>query len=203
MLLLSNGVGYIACDTPHRNPPTDPYARYNDTDQAAMIARTMYTWWDVDADVAPYYICLRGYTYEGAYHPWWYGFFGFMDLVIDADKNPSVKRYPGWYAFRTVAHVFHDRDAFREPEFDVEATAGAGYLKAHERPGKELLIMAWGEGKTDLRIGSTQYTSPVQVDLLNHDTWHDIPATQDAEGITLHDVRLALAPTIIRLVPEI
>jgi len=44
LLFLSNGVGYIACDTIERNPPKDSYHRYNDQDQAAMIARTMYTW---------------------------------------------------------------------------------------------------------------------------------------------------------------
>ena len=69
LLFLSNGVGYIACDTTERNPPKDGYRRYNDLDQAAMIARTMYTWWDVDADVAPYYICLRTMIYRGKRMP--------------------------------------------------------------------------------------------------------------------------------------
>lgn len=201
LALLSNGVGYIASDTPHRNPPEDPYSRYNDRDQAAMIARTMYTWWDIDADVAPYYICLRGYTYKGEYHPWWYGFFGFMDLVIDENDQPSIKRYPGWYAFRTIAAVFHDRPSFTEPSFRVEAPGGAGYLKAHERAGQELLIIAWGNGKTDLRIGTTEYGFPVRVDLMDHNQWTDVPAVSDESGVTLQDIELELAPTIIRLVP--
>ncbi len=200
LLLLSNGVGYISSDTPHRNPPKDPYSRYNDTDQAAMIARTMYTWWDVDANVAPYYICLRGYAYKGEYHPWWYGFFGFMDLIIDENDTASVKRYPGWYAYQTVANVFHDRDVFTEPAFTVESSKRAEHLKAYERSGRELLIMAWGKGTTDIRIGTAHYACPVQVNLLDHHDWRDISATRDADGITLHDVPLGLAPTIIRLV---
>ncbi|MSR65048.1 MAG: hypothetical protein EXS18_04620 [Verrucomicrobiae bacterium] len=202
LLLLSNGVGYISSDTTQRNPAKDPYSRYNDLDQAAMIARTMYTWWDVDADVAPYYICLRGYSYKGKYNPWWYGFFGFMDLIIDENDKATVKHYPGWYAYQTVANVFHDRDAFREPAFAVESESKAEFLKAHERKGKELLIMAWGKGTTNIRIHTTQYGNPVQVSVLDHQKWSDVSATKDAEGITLHDVPLTLAPTILRLVSQ-
>jgi hypothetical protein len=198
LLLLSNGVGYVSSETTPRNPPKDPYSRYNDADQAAVIARTMYTWWDVDADVAPYYICLRGYTYKGEYHPWWYGFFGFMDLNIGEDDKATVKRYPGWYAYRTVANVFHDRDAFTTPVFAVEGKAE--YLKAHERKDREMLLIAWGKGSTDVRIASPRYAHPVRVNLLNHNEWSDVEASQDKDGITLHDVPLGLGPTIVRLV---
>ena len=124
-----------------------------------------------------------------------------MDLVIDENDAASVTRYPGWYAFRTVASVFHDRDSFAEPSFAVTAPGGAHYLKAHERPGRELLLIAWGDGKTDLRIESTEYGYPVRVDLQDHDQWADVKATADESGTTLHDVELALAPAIIRLVP--
>jgi hypothetical protein len=205
LMLLSNGVGYIACDTTLRNPPKDPYSRYNDLDQAAMIARTMYTWWDVDAGVAPYYICLRGYSYKGEYHPWWYGFFGFMELNIDENDRATVKRYPGWYAYQTIANVFHDRDAFHQPSFKItDENNRAQQLKAHERDGKELLLMAWGSGngksETDIHIDSTRYGYPVQIHWLDPQKWSDISATKDARGITIHAVPMALAPTIIRLV---
>jgi hypothetical protein len=206
LLMLSNGVGYISSDTSRRDPPKDPYSHYNDQDQAAMIARTMYTWWDVDAGVAPYYVCMRGYTYKGEYHPWWYGFFGFMELNIDDAGTASIKHYPAWYAYQTVANVFHDRDAFHEPEFKVQADgANPQYLKAHERPGKELVVMLWGSGnghsKTNIHIDSTHYGYPVQLDLLDYQKWSDVSAMKDAEGITLMNVPVGLAPTIIRLVP--
>src|SRR5204862_6406180 len=144
LLFLSNGVGYIACDTVERNPPKDGYRRYNDLNQAAMIARTMYTWWDVDTDVAPYYICMRTIVYRGKRTPQWYGFFGFMDLIIDDQDQATIQHYPGWYAYQTVAQVFHDRDAFSQPDFAVESEPADEYLRAHERKGKELLVVCWG-----------------------------------------------------------
>jgi hypothetical protein len=201
LLFLSNGVGYIACDTSERNPPKDGYKRYNDLDQAAMIARTMYTWWNADTDVAPYYICMRNIVYHGKVSPCWYGFFGFMDLIIDEHDHATIKHYPGWHAFRTIAQVFHDRDGFKEPQFAVESTDfSADFVQAHERKGKELLIICWGKCKTNLRIESKEYAYPVQIDWLDYEKWRDIPAIVESNAITLTEVPLRLAPTIIRLV---
>jgi len=202
LLFLSNGVGYIACDTPERNPPKDGYARYNDMDQAAMIARTMYAWWDMDADVAPYYISMRAMVYRGKRTPHWYGFFGFMDFIIDEQDRASIHHYPGWFAYQTVAQVFHDRDAFSEPAFAVEAEPAPEYLNAHERKGKELVVICWGTGGTKLRIASKAYAYPVQINLLDYRKWSDIPGESDGNGVTLTDVPLARAPTIIRLVAK-
>jgi len=199
LLFLSNGVGYIGCDTEERNPPKDGYKKYNDLEQAAMIARTMYTWWDTDTDVAPYYICMRTIVYHGKRNPQWYGFLGFMELIIDEHDQATIKHFPGWYAFRTVAQTFHDRDAFQEPEFTIESDPPAEYLKAHERKGKELLIICWGQGKTNIHIHSKGYAYPVEVDMLDHQKWVDLPATQDSNVLTVDGVRLELAPTIIRL----
>jgi hypothetical protein len=201
LLFLSNGVGYIACDTTERNPPKDGYKRYNDADQAAMIARTMYTWWDADTDVAPYYICMRTIVYHGKRAPHWYGFFGFMDLIIDQQDRATIKHYPGWHAFQTIAQVFHDRDSFQAPDLAIESAPQAEYLKAHERPGKELLIICWGKEKTTLRIPGRKYAFPVQIDLLDYQKWRDVPATNDNNGLLLPDVPLSLGPTIIRLIP--
>lgn len=208
LLLLSNGVGYISSDTKDRNPSTDPYSRYDDLGQAAMIARTMLAWWDVDADVAPYYICMRNIAYQGKAHPCWYGFFGFMDLVIDDQDHASIRRYPGWYAYQTVAQVFHDRAAFRDPSFTVEADdGGVQFLKAYERANQELLIVVWGKSrnsKTNLRINTTRYAYPIRVDLLDYQNWHAIPAIRGGDVTVLQDVPISMEPTIIRLVsPEV
>jgi hypothetical protein len=203
LLFLSNSVGYIACDTTERNPPTDRYARCNDLDQAAMIARTMYSWWDADTDVEPYYICLRTMVYRGKRIPHWYGLFGFMDFIIDEKDQATIQHYPGWYAYQTVAQVFDDRDAFTEPAFVVESEPQAEFVKAHEQKGKELLLICWGKGKTNVRIASKDYVYPAQIDLLDYQRWKDIPATKDNNnGVTLADVPLTLAPTIIRLVAK-
>jgi len=202
LLLLSNGVGYISSETSNRYPPKDPYPRHNDADQAAMIARTMYTWWDVDADVAPYYVCMRDLIYKGKSSPRWYGFFGFMDLVIDAAERATVQRYPGWHAYQTIAQTFHDREAFKDAAFKVKSTSRSTvYIKAHEQPGKELLVILWGRGgTTNVRIDSNRYGYPVHVNLLNHRQWADVAATQQDGAVTLWDVPVGLAPTIIRLV---
>jgi len=202
LLFLSNGVGYIACDTTERNPPKDGYKRYNDQDQAAMIARTMYSGWDLDMDAAPYYICLRNIVYNGKKTPQWYGFFGFMDLIIDEQGQASITHYPGWYAYQTVAQVFHDRASFSEPAFAVECDPAPEYLKAYQRKGSELLVICWGKEKTSLRIATTDYAYPVQIDLLDYRKWRDIPATQTASGVRIDDVPLGLSPTIIRLFPK-
>ena len=157
----------------------------------------------MDTDAAPYYICLRTTIYHGKRSPHWYGFFGFMNLDIDDQDKATITHFPGWYAYRTVANVFHDRNAFTDPQFAIESDPPAVYLKAHERPGKELLIMCWGNEKTKLRIASKHFAYPVQIDLLDHEQWQDLPATVDSRGVTINDVPLALAPTIIRLLPAL
>ena len=35
--------------------------------------------------------------------------------------------------------------------------------------------------------------------MLDHEKWEDLPAKREGNALTLDDVRLALAPTIIRL----
>jgi hypothetical protein len=198
-------VGYIACDTKERNPPEDGYNRYDDAGQAAMVARTMYTWWALDTDVAPYYISIRSIVRNGMREPLWYGFFGFMDFIIDEHENARFHRYPAWYAYRTIASVFHDRRAFRDPTFAVSADATSSvYCRAYERKGRELLVMLWAEdgkpGTATVRIGTQAYGYPVRVALLNHEVWSDAPGIAEAGGVALRDVPVGMAPTILRLV---
>ena len=143
---------------------------------------------------------MRNIVYHGKRSPCWYGFFGFMDLIIDEQDQATIQHYQGWHAFRTVAQVFHDRDAFKDPKFAVESDPSAEFIQAHERKGKELLIICWGKGKTDLRIASKEYAYPLEIDWLDYEKWRDIPAIAESNAITLTDVQLGLAPTIIRLV---
>ena len=205
--LLSNGVGYISSDTPLRNPPQDPYSRYNDEDQASMIARTMYSWWDNGAQAAPYYVCLRTIDYKGEVQVMWYGFFGFMDFIVDENEKASFKRYPGWYAYRTVANIFDDRPSFKNAAFKVTASKPEKlYLKAFEREGKDLTLMIWREDRrqtpVDITIESGSYKYPVQIDLMDQDKLTDVAYEAPGGQMTLKNVPTGFRPTIIRLFHE-
>lgn len=205
--LLSNGIGYVGCDTKDRNPPQDLYRKYSDADQAGMISRAMYSWWDVDADVAPYYVPIRTFIYQGKRMPLWYGMLGFVDFALENSEKSSTVHYPGWSAYQTIAQTFHDRRQFSAPAFTVESSSEATlHLKAYERPGQELLIILWGEDRpglaTNVRIPSLKYGCPVQVNLLNHQDWADVASERDGDGLILRNVPLGLSPTIIRLFPN-
>ncbi len=202
--LLSNGVGYISSDTKERNPPTDPYSRYNNKGQADMIARTMFSWWLNNAYVAPYYVSIRALKQPGKETPYWYGFFGYMDLVLDANSNPTFTRYPGWYAFRTVANIFDSRPDFAKPEFPVTLSATKDIeFYALERSGRDLTIILWKtnnvNSSVDITVDSNKYGFPVQIDLFNHQKFSDVTAEKTANGILLKGVKLSMEPTILRL----
>lgn len=202
--LLSNGVGYISSDTKVRNPPTDPYSRYTNKGQADMIARTMFSWWLNDAHVAPYYVSMRELKQPGNDLPYWYGFFGYMDLVLDENSNPSFTRYPGWYAFRTVANVFDSRPDFAQPDFQVTLSSTKD-VQFHvlERNGRDLTLMLWEENSVksvvDIAVDTPQYKFPVQINLLNHQKFTDVPAAKTDTGILLRRVQLSAEPAILRL----
>jgi len=203
--LLSNGVGYISSgEVTVRNPARDKYRRYSDYEQACVIAKAMFTWWEVDAGVAPYYITLRHWVIRGKTYPRWYGFFGIEDYVVGDDDRLTVKRYPAWYAFQTIAHTFHDRPSFRTADFPVTPSAGVSKLSAFVRGDDELVLIIWQDfrktGFTDLRIESTRFKHAVRVNLFDRSDWADVPYTIGRDGlVTLRDVRVSFEPAVIRL----
>jgi len=203
--LLSNGVGYISSgEVTVRNPASDKYRRYSDYEQACVIAKSMFTWWEVDAGVAPYYITLRHWVIRGKTYPRWYGFFGIEDYVVGDDDRLTVKRYPAWYAFQTIAHTFHDRPSFRTADFPVTPSAGVSKLSAFVRGEDELVLIIWQDfrktGFTDLRIESTRFKHAVRVNLFDRTDWADVPYTIGRDGlVTLRDVRVSFEPAVIRL----
>jgi hypothetical protein len=163
----------------------------------------MFSWWDLGASTAPYYVNLRNWVKDGKVYPNWYGFFGFEDYIIENDQL-SVKRYPGWYALRTIAHTFYNRDQFRTPGFAVKSSADLTMFKAYEHKlagGSELLLMLWndsGNQKTTIDLGSTAYRFAVRVDNFDHEKWSDVPYRVEG-GHTLIDLDVASQPVIIRL----
>lgn len=205
----SNGVGYCSTATAQpRYPEGDPYSAVKtEEDHANLVAKNMFAWWDLGAATAPYYVCLRNWVKDGKVYPRWFGFFGYQDFVIGSDDNLTVKRYPGWYAYQTVAHTFYNRNDFKQPAFEVKSSEELTMLRAYEHAtanGSELLLMLWSDKRepvnTKVTIGSTDYKYPVRLDLLDYQKWSDVPATAGEE--TSIDLTVDRAPIIIRLFKE-
>jgi hypothetical protein len=205
----SNGVGYCSTATAQpRYPEGDPYSAVKtEEDHANLVAKNMFAWWDLGAATAPYYVCLRNWVKDGKVYPRWFGFFGYQDFVIGSDDTLTVKRYPGWYAYQTVAHTFYNRNDFKQPSFDVKSSEELTMLRAYEHAtanGSELLLMFWSDKRepvnTTITIGSADYKYPVRLDLLDYQKWSDVPATSGQE--TSIELAVDRAPMIIRLFKE-
>jgi len=202
----SNGVGYCSTATAQpRYPEGDPYSAVKtEEDHASLIAKNMFAWWDLEAATAPYYVCLRNWVKDGKVYPRWFGFFGFQDFVIGSDDSLTIKRYPGWYAYQTIAQTFYNRKDFKQPSFDVKSSAELTMFRAYEHAtgnGSELLLMLWSDTRepveTTITIANASYQHPVRVNLLNYTEWTDVPAAAgDGTAINLNVGR---DPVIIRL----
>jgi hypothetical protein len=203
---LSNGVGYVSNGTVvKRYPEGDPYAKLpTETKHAEVVAKNMFAWWDLGAATAPYYLTLRNWVIRDKIYPNWYGFFGFEDFVIDEHDHLTVKRYPGWYAFQTIAHVFYNRDQCAAPSFDVSSSVPLTMLRAYTRDaenGRELLLMLWNDAgpvETRITLDSDAFRYPVRIDLFNYNLWQDEPF--EASGGTMaFDLTIGPEPVILRL----
>ena len=205
-LFLTSGVGYVSNATvSKRYPEGDAYTpEPSEESQGAQIVKSIFTWWDLGADVAPYYLTLRNWIVEGREYPRWFGFLGFEDYVVAEDRL-SVKRHPPWYAFQAVALTFYDRKHMTSPSFDVTSSEPVSVLRAyeHETPaGKELLVMAWnddGDKATDLAFASDQYRYPVKVSLADYRTWESLDSEVQSGGTKIR-LTAGRTPTIVRLV---
>ncbi len=204
--LLASGVGYVSNGAVNeRYPEGDRYEPLpTEEAQAARIAQTMFTWWDLGAGAAPYYLSLRNWQLEGRLYPRWFGFLGFEDFVVTKDVL-SVRRYPAWYAYQTITHTFYNRAELRQPEFNIEADAKLSTLRSFERPlddGSELLLMLWNEGppvRTKLTLATDEYRYPVQVSLKDYRSWKSLPSEIVSSQTTL-SLDVTDEPQIIRLV---
>jgi len=207
LMFLSNGVGYCSCGPVQpRYPQGDPYHKYpTEEKHAAAVAKNMFAWWDLEADTAPYYVTIRNFVFDGVVKPYWYGFFGFEDIVIDKYGNATIKRYPGWYAFQTVAHTFYNRDDFKKPAFDVTSSADLSMFRTYEHKltgGSELVIMLWndkGKINTTVKIADAAYQYPVRIFLFNYHEWSDVPYQIEDNTVKM-DLEVGAEPLIIRLV---
>ena len=168
------------------------------------IAKNMFAWWDLQSDTAPYYVYLRNWQIRDKVYPGWFGFFGFADLVVDAYDNLTIKRYPGWYAYQTVANTFYNRDDFTKPGFEVSSSSKLSMLRAYEHilpKGSELVLMLWNdpeEVNVEITIGSSKYSHPVRVNLFNYHDWSDVDYAVN-DGKIRVKTSVGLEPVILRL----
>jgi hypothetical protein len=204
-MFLTNGVGYISAGTvTERYPQGDGYSPMPTEDaHAAAVAKTMFMWWDLGADTAPYYICLRNWVNDGKVYPRWFGFFGFQDFVIENDQL-SVKHYPAWFAYQAVANTFYNRSEMKTVE--VKSSEPISKLRAFEHAipgGSELLLMVWNDDgaakQTTITIASDKFKFPVRVSLADMQQWESLPS-EVSNGSTTLQLTVGNVPQIIRLV---
>lgn len=204
LAFISNGVGYRSYHEDEPCYPAGAPSEYpSQRAHGQAIAKNMFTWWDLGAASAPYYINLRNWVMDGKVYPCWFGFMGFEDYVINQDKL-TVKRYPGWYAYQTITHTFYNRDRFTKPSFDVSSSARLSMLRAYEHQlpeGNELLLMLWNDGgsqKTTIDLGSEAYRFAVRVDNFNYEKWSDVPYRMENHRVQI-DLEVGAEPVILRL----
>lgn len=205
-LFLTSGVGYISNGlvTP-RYPEGDAYSpAASEAEHAARIAKTMFTWWDLGADNAPYYLSLRNWVKDETTYPRWFGFFGFEDFVIDHDEL-TIKRYPGWYAYQSIANTFYNRAELKPLENEeVLLSQPVTVFKAFERrgaAGDEIIAIVWNDaGPVDLKVTlrGKRFGHPVRVSLSNFRDWSDLPAERHADQLRI-SVAAGVEPMIFRL----
>jgi len=181
MMFLSNGVGYVACGLAQPQYPLGtPYTQTaTEEEHGALIARTIFSWWDLGAPTAPYYVSLRNWVIEGKVYPFWYGFFGFEDYIVENDRM-HVKRYPAANAYQTVAKSFYNRDDFKAPAFAVKSSQALSQFSVYEHAtanGSELMLMLWNDSsevETEIAVASKSYRFPVRVNLFDLNDWSDV-----------------------------
>jgi hypothetical protein len=206
LLFLSNGVGYTSNGTvTPRYPEGDYYSAYPTEEQHAYaVAKNMFAWWDLGAATAPYYITLRNWVINDKVYPRWFGFFGIEDFIIDKYDNLTVKKYPSWYAFQTIANTFYNRDQFCKPTFKVTSSSDVSMFRAYchkVNNSEELLIMVWNDKepvKTTITIGSADFKFPVAVSIFNYNKWSNVDYNISDTG-TVIDTIAEPKPQIIRL----
>jgi hypothetical protein len=211
--IYSNGVGYVGSKSAIPNPPNPSYAVYDDDDQAWRVARQMIELFDIGWDGAPYYLTLRQWVLpDGTVAPRWYGIFGLADWVVSKSDNLTIKRYPAWYAYQTVSHIFYSRALTLPAPFTVKTSPDAvDFLRVYLRNDYELLIVLWNEDsllrpatrEVSIELPTQKYILPVQVSLTNYRSVTDVRyRLEGGNRLIIENVTVGREPVILRLVAE-
>ncbi|MDC0936136.1 hypothetical protein OAS39_07600 [Pirellulales bacterium] len=191
------------------NPDDHSPRLYSDEAQAKRIAKGMFAGFVAGWDVTPYYIVLRQWVLpDGTPAPHWYGFFGVNDLKVDEFGHVTPVRHAGWYAIQTISHIFYSKDRTKPAPFEIQLSGDVDQSWAFVRDNYECLLVLWNDSgsepvTTEIVVGDTEFTYPVQISLFNYRKTTDLPYEIDEQGaLTIHDVQVTDAPVIIRLVRE-
>ena len=206
---VSSGVGYVAArDTKHYPVNHGEKPVLDDQAQGVEVARMMFTCFEAGMDYAPYYITLRQWVLpDGSTAPHWYGFFGFTDFCVDEYDHLTVKRYPAWYAFQTIAHIFYSRTVTQPAPFELKLSQPVDFQRVYLRNDYELLIVLWNDEaeprEVSLTIRTRKFIYPVQVNLFNYQLTSDVSyCLMEKDKLHIPQLQVGRAPVILRLVAE-
>lgn len=198
----SNGVGYV-----EKFPPGQEALR------AATLAQSMFTYFDLGWDSAPYYLYRHSMTADTKQD------FGIISFPT-ADQ-PAVYD-AAWYAFQTIAQTFYDRDKLKAPSFRIDLAPAEIVGKAKDTAytlappgvmrrayirddGQLLLYLTYPvvphqqHGRWHVVLHSDQWGGPQRIPLGDYQTRLDMPHRYESDRIVIEDVTISEAPTIISL----
>lgn len=181
--------------------------------QAARVAQSMFTLWDVGWDNAPYYLYRFSLTADTRQD------FGLVRFP--SEDKPAVFS-DAWYAFRTIAQTFYDRERLEQPDFAIrlepalvlETDGGTRIglappcpvLRAFVRNDRQLLIyLAYTDlryplqGRWDLVLDSPAWGGPQQIPLHDYRERVDMRSDYDGERLVIENVAVGVQPTIVTL----
>lgn len=207
--IYSNGVGYVGAKSTNFYPTNPAGTLYSDEGQAIRIAKIMFQAFAAGWDSAPYYIAVRQWILpDGTPAPHWYGYFGFQDLLIDEHGNLSIKRYPGWYAYQTIAQVFHSQQSTTPAAFKTRLSTPVDVVRCLVHDDYECLLILWNDDnnpprRTSITLGTQRYQYPVRISLFNYRKTESLAYALGDDGtLTIRDMAVSQAPVVIRLVAE-
>jgi len=156
--LWSNGLHWVGCrDTTYYASDRSPVWVFADNEgQAVLMAQRMFKLFDANWDRAPYYISIRQWVLgDDTQVPHWYGFFGFADLIVDKYDNLTVKHYPGWYAYQTIAQIFYSQSKTHPAPFEMGLSEPVDFDRIYVRDNYECLIVLWN--KPAMKVTAQEY----------------------------------------------
>jgi hypothetical protein len=197
----ANGAGYVD----HRG--------LDDLNQAAIVAQSMFTLWDIGWDSAPYYTYTFSWTADTRQN------FG---LMAPADGDKPAQFSAAWKAYQTIAQTFYSRKDLAQPDFQIELVqaerirASDGFeltiappdpiQRAFIRQGGQLLIyLAYRnfseprEGKWNVILHTTAWGGPRLIPLDDYTKRVDVAHRRENGGLVIENVKIGLRPTILTL----
>lgn len=185
----------------------------DDMRQAACVAQSMFTFFELGWDSAPLYL------YQ-------------FSMTVDTKENYGIGRFPtatdpgqrsaAWRAYQTIAHVFNDRQRVQPSEISLELTPAATietanhiqlrvvppdvYQRVFVDDGKRLIVyLVYRDfryprsGNWNLKIESAGWGNPRLIDPLDYTSLKPLDHKAATGAIEIEDLKISTLPTIIVL----